>query len=116
MKLISNTRNVSIESLVDYANLIKNSINYKDTNEKICWAAKQTYIALGLLLEAAAIENIDATPMEGFDSGLYNEILGLNDLKLTSVVVCALGYRDEKDEYINMKKVRKDIHNMIIEK
>ncbi len=116
IKLVSTTRNVDIEHLTEYANMIKGAIVSKDENEKTSWAAKQAYIALGLLLEAAAMENIDATPMEGFNTQAYNEILGLDDLKLTSVVVCALGYRDEKDEYINMEKVRKEMSNMIIEK
>jgi nitroreductase len=31
------------------------------------WTAKQTYLVLGNLLNAAAELNIDSTPMEGFN-------------------------------------------------
>jgi nitroreductase len=42
---------------------------------------KQTYLAMGNLLNAAA-EKIDVTPMEGFVPEQVNEILGLEKLGL----------------------------------
>lgn len=70
------------------------------------WTKKQTYIALGFLLETAALKGIDATPMEGFDALKFDEILELKDSEYNSVVVCALGYRSKEDKYPNLKKVR----------
>lgn len=113
---VAEVRGTQAEQLKGYADMIKGSINSHDDAGKVSWAAKQAYIALGFLLEAAAIEKIDATPMEGFDSAQYNEILGLGAENLTSVVVATLGYRSETDEYINLKKVRKDIKDLVIEK
>ncbi len=116
INLVATVRGAQAEQLKGYADMIKGSINGRDDAGRVSWAAKQAYIALGLLLEAAALEKIDATPMEGFDNAQYNEILGLNEQNLTSVVVAAVGYRSETDEYINLKKVRKDIKDLVIEK
>ena len=44
--------------------------------------------------------------MEGFVASKYDEILGLNDLGLKSVVVCPVGFRAEDDKYSSLKKVR----------
>jgi nitroreductase len=109
------TRNMPIEQLAEYAGMIKGSINSRNESERIDWAAKQAYITLGLLIEAAALEHIDAGPMEGFDSAQYNDILGLKDLNLTSVVALTLGYRSKDDAYANLAKVRVPMEEMVIE-
>lgn len=70
-------------------------------------AAKQSYIALGMALAAAAELKVDATPMEGFEPPKVDEILGLRELGLKSTVIMAIGYRDaENDWLVDMKKVR----------
>ena len=78
--------------------------------EKPCylrnWASKQVYLALGNLLTTAAIMRIDACPIEGFVPAEYDEILGLKEKGLSSVVVCALGYRSAEDKYSTSPKVR----------
>jgi nitroreductase len=102
---IINTRGVPKEMLAQYEAMMKGTINSLDENQKSSWIDKQIYIALGFLLNTAAVIDVDTCPMEGFDRAQYDEILGLTDT--TSVVVCALGYRDETDEYQNYKKVRK---------
>ena len=102
---IMNTRGVPKEMLTQYEAMMKGTINSLDENQKSSWIDKQIYIALGFLLNTAAVIDVDACPMEGFDRTQYDEILGLTDT--TSVVVCALGYRDETDDYQNYKKVRK---------
>ena len=55
---------------------MKGAINPLSEEAKNIWTAKQTYLALGNLLNAAAELKIDVTPMEGFDPKQYNEILG----------------------------------------
>lgn len=71
-------------------------------------AARQAYIALGIALTAAAFEGVDATPMEGFQSERFDEILGLRERGLRSVVILPLGYRDlERDWLVDLKKVRR---------
>jgi nitroreductase len=102
---IVNTRGVPKEMLVQYESMMKGTINSLDESQKSSWIDKQIYIALGFLLNTAAVIDVDTCPMEGFDRTQYDEILGLTDT--TSVVVCALGYRDDTDNYQNYKKVRK---------
>ncbi|MBI2042812.1 NAD(P)H-dependent oxidoreductase [Candidatus Pacearchaeota archaeon] len=80
------------------------------------WAKKQTYIALGTLLSACALKKIDASPMEGFNPVEFDKILGLEKLGLASAVLCAVGYRSEKDENAKYKKVRFDMKDIVIKK
>ena len=71
------------------------------------WASRQAYIGLGTALIAAAEQKVDATPMEGFDPAVVDEVLQLQEKGLKSVVILALGYRDaENDWNVNLKKVR----------
>ena len=56
---------------------------------------------------AAALENVDSSPMEGFRPEVIVETLGLDPEKEKVSVTLALGYRDAKDPYQQMKKVRK---------
>ena len=69
--------------------------------------AKQTYLALGNLLNAAAELKIDVTPMEGFEAEKYNEILELNELGLNASLVATVGYRHAEDLTQHYVKVRK---------
>jgi nitroreductase len=104
--VISKTRGQSAESLADYENIMKNSARNAVENGTIeTWNSRQAYIALGFLLETAALLGIDACPMEGFDAAQFNEILGLEDY--SSVALCALGYRDTENDWLApLAKVR----------
>lgn len=70
------------------------------------WIEKQTYLALGTLLLGAAALGLDATPMEGFDFKKLDDELGLRRQGLTSLVLVALGYRDEDDFNARLPKSR----------
>ncbi len=71
------------------------------------WAARQCFIALGVLLSAAAIRGIDACPMEGFFPDEYDRLLGIESDGYFSVVVCAIGYRDKEEDWLGkLPKVR----------
>jgi len=71
-------------------------------------AARQAYIGLGSALIAAAYEEVDSTPMEGFDPAKVDEILKLRERGLRSVILLPLGYRAaEGDWLVNLKKVRR---------
>ncbi|WP_119790278.1 nitroreductase family protein [Flavobacterium anhuiense] len=70
-------------------------------------AAKQAYISFGIAIAAAAEQQVDATPMEGFIPSEVDKLLGLNELGLKSVLVLPLGYRDDANDWlVNLKKVR----------
>lgn len=79
-------------------------------------AARQAYIGLGSALIAAAFEEVDATPIEGFDPEAVDEILGLNAKGLRSVLLMPLGYRAaEGDWLVNLQKVRRSRENFVTE-
>jgi nitroreductase len=88
--------------------LIGGIVNSKDPVAREAWAARQTYIALGVLVASAAVLGIDAAPMEGFAPEQYDTILNLKEKGLTTTVICALGYRSTNDKYANSPKVRFD--------
>jgi len=110
---IVEVRNVPGESLKEYEDTMKGSTRKAvDENYIETWNSRQAYIALGFLLEAAALLGIDATPMEGFNAAQVNEILGLTDY--SAVVLCAVGYRDaENDWLVNLPKVRFPVEELI---
>jgi nitroreductase len=116
MQETAKTRNIPAEALAEYAGMIKGSIGGRTDADKIIWLAKQAYIALGVLLSAAATEHIDATPMEGFDCAQFDEILGLKEHNLTSVVMVPVGFRSAEDKYAALAKVRISKENLVIEK
>ncbi len=71
-------------------------------------AAKQAYIGLGIALAAAAMEQVDSTPMEGFDADALDQLLNLRSRGLRSVLIMPLGYRDAGNDWlVNLKKVRR---------
>ena len=71
-------------------------------------------IALGIALVAAAEQEVDSTPMEGFDPTLVDKILGLKERGLRSVVLLPLGHRDSTGDWLlNMPKVRKARETMV---
>jgi nitroreductase len=117
MQEIADERGVPVESLNDFASYINGSIKNLTAEQLQIWAAKQTYIALGFALVAAATEEIDATPMEGFKPDAVDEILGLTALGLHSAVAVTLGYRDAANDYLSgAKKVRRASEKLIIRK
>ena len=54
-------------------------------------AARQAFIGLGVALVAAAEEEVDSTPMEGFNPGKLDEILDLRARGLRSVAIMPPG-------------------------
>ncbi|MFM2016144.1 MAG: hypothetical protein RIQ51_1634 [Bacteroidota bacterium] len=117
MQEIADERGVPVESLNDFASYINGSIKNLSAEQLQIWAAKQTYIALGFTLVAAASEEIDATPMEGFKPDAVDEALGLKALGLHSAVAVTLGYRDAANDYLSgAKKVRRASEKLIIKK
>jgi nitroreductase / dihydropteridine reductase len=112
---IAKVRNVPLESLAAFRASLMNIVNGRTQEQKYEWAARQAYIAFGTAITAAAVEEVDATPMEGFQPAAVDEILGLKEKGLRSVTILALGYRDtEKDFLANAQKVRRDRDKLIL--
>ena len=108
------TRNLKIEDLKGYSDFMKSKIVDLPLETKFNWSAKQTYLALGNLLNAAAELKIDVTPMEGFESEKYNEILGLDKLGYSASLVAPVGYRHQEDATQHFAKVRKPINELFV--
>ncbi len=104
---ISTVRDISLENLDPFKNTINQHVERLSAEEINIWAEKQTYIVLGNLMFAAALENVDTCPMEGFNKEKIEEILELNTENESVSVTLALGFRAEDDIFQNFKKVRK---------
>ena len=114
LKNVAETRNIPETALSGYGDFMKGGILSRSDDDKANWTSKQTYLALGNLLNAAAELKIDVTPMEGFVPAQVNEILGLNELGLNASLIATVGYRHEEDATQHQKKVRKSKEELFI--
>jgi nitroreductase / dihydropteridine reductase len=115
MQQIAEVRGVSLDSLKEFRTSLISSVQGKSPDERFEWAARQAYIALGTAMTAAALEKVDATPMEGFIPDEVDQILNLKEKGLRSTAMLVLGFRDEQNDFLaNAKKVRRDKEKLIL--
>ena len=114
-KRVEGVRNTPRTILDPFEKALINNFSEKQTPEIRQWMAHQLYLTLGALLTVCALENIDACPIEGFEPKKYDDLLGLDEKGLESVIVLPVGYRDESDFFISLKKVRRGVDELIIE-
>ncbi len=114
-KRVEGVRNTPRTILDPFEKALINNFSEKQTPEIRQWMANQLYLTLGALLTVCALENIDACPIEGFEPKKYDDLLGLDEKGLESVIVLPVGYRDESDFFISLKKVRRGVDELIIE-
>ena len=112
VKEIRNTPDEIINSFKEY---LTTTISGKTTEDLLSWGKNQAYLALGNLLTVCANEKIDSCPMEGFIPEKYDEVLGLKEKNISSVLVLPVGYRAEDDIMTHQKKVRKNIDEIVID-
>jgi nitroreductase len=107
-------RNNRSEATIAYrAGVIKN-FTTRDPEVNFNHAAKQSYIGLGTALIAAAEEEVDATPMEGFNAAELDVLLNLKEKGLRSTVILPLGYRKADEDWLSkVPKVRKPAEEFI---
>lgn len=113
--MVHKTRGTSKTVLAPFRDILIQNFNQKDTNEVFAWAKNQAYLSMGNLLTVCALEKIDSCPIEGFEPEAYDTYLNLKEKGLRSVLVMPVGYRDEEDFFSELKKVRKDISNTVID-
>lgn len=112
-EMLTNERG-ELPLLKDYYENLKANYLPRDAEINYEHAARQAYIAVGIALVAAAEQQVDSTPMEGFDPSKVDEILGLKARGLRSVVLLPLGYRDASADWLlPMKKVRKSTQTIV---
>lgn len=112
--LAQKIRNTPDEIINPFKKFLTAEIEKKTQEELLIWNKNQAYLALGNLLTVCALENIDSCPMEGFVPDKYDEILDLDSRNLTSVLVLPAGFRAEDDYMKDLKKVRKDMDEVVI--
>lgn len=110
---IINERGVTLEQLSSFRNNIHQFLENYTAQELESWSEKQSYILLGSLIMAAAEEEIDTCPMEGFKQDILEDVLKIDKANEKIAVVLALGYRAEDDIFQNFKKVRKPADKFI---
>ena len=88
-------REMPQEKLDFYVNIY--SSHLKDTlssDENVySWTARQTYIALGNMMTAAAVKGIDTCPIEGFEKENLEALLELDTTKYQVACLLPVGYR-----------------------
>ena len=106
-----NTERKNLEAREEFVNA---RLALLSSDQKIEWAEKQAFLAIGILVSAAAEAGIDASPMEGFDPKQIDEILGLREQNLKSTLLFALGFRSSEDEFATIPKIRKTKEELFI--
>ena len=112
---IGQVRELDVASLENYKNLmVSDLVNGPRSAIVQWWSQRQSYIAMGMLMETAALLDIDACPLEGIEPAAYDRILQLEGSGYASVAAVALGYRSLEDKYQLLKKVRFDRDDVIV--
>jgi nitroreductase len=106
-------RGVPVESLDGFRKMVV-GLTDKPAEQAAAWAARQTYIAIGVFLATAAMLSVDACPMEGFDPVQFDAILGLSAHGVKPFALAAAGYRAADDKYGTLAKVRLPIEEVVI--
>ena len=102
------------ESMNGYIDNLR-AMTQRPAETNFSWLAHQAYIALGTALIAAANEQVDATPMEGFDNSALDSLLKLNEKGLRSVAILPLGYRDSANDYLEkLPKIRREADKLFV--
>lgn len=102
------------EQLKWYEDMMKGFIWNMNEDQEKKWADEQVFIALWNLLTVLAEKRIDSCAIWGFDPIKYDEILGLKEKGLASVVVLPIWYRSSNDKYCKKPKVRFSKEEIVI--
>lgn len=109
-------RGVSPHTLAGFRESLVGIVTRNTPEQNYQWAARQAYIAFGTAIAAAATEQVDATPMEGFDPQALDALLNLKEKGLRSVTLLPLGYRDTANDWLaSQKKVRRQREKLFLQ-
>lgn len=111
---IESTRGLPAGAVDGYRNMMVGSVSGMSDGDKKTWNTKQAYIALGMMMSAAASLGVDSCPMEGFVADEYDKLLGLSEQKLRSVVLLPIGFRSSEDKTQHAKKVRWSLSDIVV--
>lgn len=109
-------RGLPLDATDEYKTGLKAQLFAKSEEEQAAHTGKQSYIAFGTAIAAAAMLQVDATPMEGFVNEQLDELLGLKAKGLKSQTILTLGYRATEGDWLQgMKKVRQPKDKFVTE-
>lgn len=109
-------RGLPLDATDEYKTGLKAQLFAKSEEEQAAHTGKQSYIAFGTAIAAAAMLHVDATPMEGFVNEQLDELLGLKAKGLKSQTILTLGYRATEGDWLQgMKKVRQPKDKFVTE-
>jgi len=94
IELMSSGNEEVKKSLEPYESMMRGTVEGKDSEQRMNWASRQTYLALAFALAACAELHIDSCPMEGFDAAAVHAILELPD-HIQPFAYMTVGYRQE---------------------
>ena len=103
---LSEVQKQSPEELKGYAGIVEGFCQRMSPEARHNWNVRQTYIALGQFMAAAATIGIDTCPLEGIDPTGYDHELGLAGTGYATCVACAIGYRAADDKSATRPKAR----------
>ena len=99
--------------LIGLKTMLDNAVSQKTKDGSLeSWTMAQSYIPLGIMIETAALLDVDAGPMEGFIPEKVDEILHLKEKNLKSVTMLALGYRGDDPASLR-PKIRREFDEVV---
>jgi len=111
---LNKQRNMPDSGTDGYRKMLLSLFEKQTPEQHFNHAAKQSYIGLGFALIAAANEQVDSTPMEGFNAEQLDTLLELKKQGLKSTAILALGYRDVANDWlVKLKKVRRPMSEFV---
>jgi nitroreductase/dihydropteridine reductase len=113
---LNTTRGLPADTTAAYEQFLIDLYVPRTAEENFQHAARQAYIGFAMAIAQAALLQVDASPMEGFNGPEVDKVLNLAEHGLKSVTFLPLGYRDEAGDWlVNLKKVRRPAEEFFIE-
>ncbi len=113
---IETTRNLPAGSADGFKDVMVGDIVARSEAERLVWAKRQAFLALGGMMAQASLLEVDNHALEGFNPAGFDEVLGLKEHNLTAGVLLAVGYRSSTDEWQHYIKVRRDLKDIVVTK
>jgi len=82
------------ENLKPYMDMIDGSVNNMSPDQKLSWAQRQTFLAIGNAINGAKALGFDSCPMEGFNSQEFSKILKIPE-NLVPTALVTIGYASD---------------------
>lgn len=99
-------RPLSEEQIKSYVDLYSSHLKETLSSDRSIyeWSARQSYLASANMMMAAAFEEIDSCPIEGFEKEPLEKLLDLDTTKFQIAMVLPFGYRvNEPSEQLRLK-------------